>query len=94
MKKQKVIKINFPSIILSLVLIGMLTYIIIDGFKTKPQFKENVNHITNNFDSFSRFVTSKLPEIDSALYIHTEQIADQNEQLNELNKLTEILREE
>lgn len=91
---KKPIKINLPSLILSLALIGMLLYISIDAFVTKPQFKNRVEYVTEEFDSLKIFLTAKLPEIDSALYIHTNQIADQNEQLEELNKLTEILREE
>jgi len=93
MKKQ-IIKINLPSIILSLALIGMLLYISADAFVTKPQFKQTMERVTDNFDSLTIFLTAKLPKIDSALYIHTNQIADQNKQLEELNKLTEILKEE
>jgi len=88
------IKINLVSIILSLALIGMLLYISVDAFVTKPQFKQHIEKVSENFDSLTVFLNAKLPEIDSALYIHTHQIADQNKQLEELNKLTEILREE
>jgi len=90
---KKPIKINLPSLILSLALIGMLFYISADAFIAKPEFKQKVELVSQEFDSLSIFLTSKLPEIDSALYIHTHQIADQNKQLAELNKLTEILRE-
>jgi len=91
---KKPIKINLPSIILSLILIGMLTYISVDALVFRPEFSQKVQHVTQEFDSLSIFLTSKLPEIDSALYIHTNQIADQNKQLEELNNLTKILREE
>ena len=91
---KPIIKINLPSLILSLALIGMLLYISFDAFVTKPQFNQNVERVTQNFDSLTMYLTTKLPEIDSALYIHTHQIADQNKQLEELNKLTEILKEE
>ena len=92
--KREPIKINLASLILSLALIGMLIYISVDAFVTKPQFKQTVERVSQDFDSLTIFLTAKLPEIDSALYIHTHQIADQNKQLEELNKLTEILREE
>ena len=91
---MKIIKINLPSIILSLALISMLLYVSIDAFITKPEFKQKVEMVSQEFDSLTVFLTAKLPEIDSALYIHTHQIADQNKQLEELNKLTKILREE
>ena len=91
---MKPIKINLPSLILSIALIGMLSYISVDAFITKPQFKETVHNVVYDFDSLTIFLTGKLPEIDSALYKHTHQIADQNKQLEELNKLTEILRED
>jgi len=90
---MKPIKINLPALLISLVIIGMLTYVGIDAFKTRPQFNKKVEIVTNEFDSLKVFLTAKLPEIDSALYIHTNQIRDQNEQLDELNKLTEILKE-
>jgi len=90
---MKPIKINLPSLILSLALIGMLSYISIDAFVIKPQFNKVVKSVVYDFDSLSIFLTNKLPQIDSALYIHTNQIADQNIQLEELNKLTEILKE-
>ena len=43
---KKPIKINLPSLILSLALIGMLTYITVDAFVFKPEIKKTVNHVT------------------------------------------------
>ena len=91
---MKPIKINLPSILFSLATLIILSYIVIDIFITKPEFKQRVDNVAYSFDSLTVFLTAKLPEIDSALYIHTQQIADQNEQLLQLNKLTEILKEE
>jgi len=91
---MKRIKINLAAIILSLALFGMYAYISFDAIVVKPEFNQTIKKVVHNFDTLTFFLNNKLPEVDSALYIHTNQIADQNKQLEELNKLTAILKEE
>jgi len=91
---KKPIKINLPSVILSLALVGMLIYISIDAFVTRPQFKNQVELVTSDFGDLKVYLETKLPQIDSALVIHTGQIAKQNVQLEELNELAKVLKDE
>jgi hypothetical protein len=74
------IKVNFASLILTLAIIGMLSYIFVDAFVAKPKFNHKVDLVTNNLDSLKTYVNQRFPEIDSTLTM-------QNEQLKELKNL-------
>ena len=55
---------------------------------------DRIQVIYEKFSDMKSYLDAKLPEIDTALYKHAKQIADQNKQLEELNKLTEVLKED
>lgn len=79
-------------VILALIyLLGATTF---DVFVQSPKKAERVEQVMVKFNEFSEFMDAKIPQMDSALIRHERQIADQNTQLLELNKLTKILKEE
>jgi len=94
MKKKTPKKITWPAFIVTIVIIVLLGYAIVDASISKPKIHEKVEHVSNEFDSLKIFLDAKLPEIDKALIMHTEQIERQNEQLERLNELAESLKEE
>lgn len=87
-------KITWPSFIITLVIIFLIGYAAIDASVTTPRIHKKVESVSIEFDSLKVFLDGKLPEIDKALMLHTEQIKRQNEQLERLNELTRSLKEE
>ena len=86
-------KSSFTSILIIIVTVLLLSYAGWDAFKIKPALNQKVNNVTVQFDNLKVYLDKKLPQIDSLLVVHTNQIQEQNNQLIELNKLTGILNE-
>ena len=86
-------KAGFTRTVIIIVAMLLLSYTAWDAFKVRPMLSNKVNTVTVQFDSLRTYLGTKLPEIDSLLVIHTNQIEEQNQQLIELNQLTEILKE-
>ena len=72
-------------------LLGVTSY---DAFVSSPKKAKRMEIIHQNFSEMKTYLDNKLPEIDSALILHEKQIEDQNKQLEELNRLTEVLKED
>jgi predicted solute-binding protein len=92
-KTKKPIKITWPSFFIVMILLILFGYAIVDATVYKPKVKEKVDYVTTKFDSLKTYLDRKLPEMDAAIIVHTDQINKQNEQLEKLNKLTETLSE-
>jgi len=92
-KTKKSIKITGTSFLIVMILSILFGYAIIDATVYKPEFKEKVDYVTTEFDSLKTYLDKKLPEMEAAIVIHTDQLEKQNEQLDKLNKLTETLAE-
>ena len=91
MKKHK--KFNFIGTLIISFVILLIVYTGWDAFKVRPQIKEKVDTVSVEFKELKIYLDAKLPEIDSVLILHTDQIQEQNLQLSEINKLTQVLSE-
>lgn len=90
---KKPIKITWPSFIVIVSLTGLIIYASIDALILTPKHSNKVEHVAEEFDSLKFFLDAKLPEIEDALKIHTEQIEYQSIQLDRLDELTKTLKE-
>jgi len=86
-------KSSFTSILIIIIATLLLSYAAWDAFKVRPALSFKVETVTTQFDSLRTYLKTKLPEIDSLLVVHTNQIEEQNKQLIELNKITGVLKE-
>jgi hypothetical protein len=76
---------NPQSIIITLIIILIFSYISIDIIRTKPQIKENINEVRKEYRQLSGFLDKKIPEIDSTLKHQADQISKQGKDLDILN---------
>jgi cytoskeletal protein RodZ len=65
------------SLIVILIVVLIMAYIGVDAFKTKPFIKQEVEMVKMQYDSLSRYLNEKLPEIDSTLKEHSSKIIKQ-----------------
>ena len=91
MKKNK--NFNFIGTLIITFVLLLIVYTGWDAFKVRPQIKEKVDTVSVEFKELKIYLDAKLPEIDSVLILHTDQIQEQNLQLSEINKLTQVLSE-
>jgi negative regulator of sigma E activity len=77
-----------------LIIVYLVSVATWDAFVASPKKAAQIEVVHNKFNDMKTYLDAKLPQIDSALYRHEIQLDDQNEQLAELNDLTEILKEE
>lgn len=94
MKRTIQKKTTFTGILLVLVAIILLTYTAYDAFYLRPHINQRVDTVSYQFNELKVYLDSKLPEVDSLLILHTQQINEQNKQINELNELTKVLKTE
>ena len=80
--------------IVIVIIVYLLAVTSYDAFIATPAKTEKVQVVYEKFMDMKTYLDAKLPEIDTALFKHEQQIRDQNEQLEELNKLTTVLRED
>ena len=64
-----------------------------DAFVSTPKKSAQIEDVRTKFMDMRTYLDAKIPEIDSALIRHEVLIDDQNKQLEELNKMTTILKE-
>lgn len=93
MQEKKSIKITWPALILTAIISFLVLYAIIDASVTNPKIKEKIEHVYEDFDSLKVFLDEKIPQIDSALVKHDQQIKRQEEQLEQLHNLTKSIKE-
>ena len=84
-------RFTFIVILALIYLIGVTSY---NAFILAPKQNHRVEQVMTSFGEFKTYIDAKLPEMDSALIRHENQIAEQNKQLEELNTLTRVLKEE
>lgn len=81
------------SLIIAIIIVLVMTYIAIDAFKTKPYIKQEVEMVKMQYDSLSKYLNKKLPEIDSTLKVHSNKIIQQTTDIEGLktsiNKLVD-----
>jgi len=65
------------SLIIALIVVLIMSYIAVDAFKTKPYIKQEVEMVKMQYDSLSKYLNTKLPEIDSTLKVHSNKIIQQ-----------------
>jgi hypothetical protein len=82
------------SLIVILVTVYLLSVVTFDVFILTPKKTEKIELVQEKFSEMKSYLDAKLPEIDSALFQHSIQIDEQNIQLEELNKLTSVLKED
>ena len=70
---------------------AMVVYMVLDLFWFQPTMDVKVKKVTTEFIQLKTYLDAKLPQIDSVLVLHTNQIQEQTEQLNKLNELKQIL---
>jgi cytoskeletal protein RodZ len=80
------------SLLVTLIVVLIMAYIAVDAFKTKPYIKQEVENVKMQYDSLSKYLNQKLPEIDSTLKEHGNKIIEQTTDIEGLktsiNKLT------
>lgn len=76
---------SIQSILVIIIIIMIFTYIGIDLVKTKPAMQKDLVEIKSEYKNLSKYLTSKLPEIDSALHSHSDQIYKQGVIIKSLN---------
>ena len=91
MKPQK--KFSFTGTLVILVAMLLLVYTGWDAFKVRPEINQRVDTVASEFHQLKIYLDDKLPEIDSVLVLHTDQIKEQNIQLDELNQLTQLMKD-
>lgn len=87
-------KIKIGSIIVILLLSYMLLYISYDAFKVRPEYNKKVDTVLSDFNGLKIYLDEKLPKMDSAIIMHKKQIKQQNKQLEELNSMTNALKDD
>lgn len=87
-QNKKQVNINLCSAICSIFIALLLSYAIIDFSYVQPKIKANILDVTFKFDSLKLYLDRKLPELDTALTIHTYQLSKQTEQIKELTDIT------
>ena len=92
--KKRVLKINFINILFVLLLLYSIWYITNDIFFVQPANKNRIEKTITEISDLKLFLDSKLPDIDSALIIHKEKIDQQNKELEELNNLMKVFKQE
>lgn len=79
------------------IIIAVIIYLFVvasyDAFISTPKRNAKIEVVSTKFNDLKTYLDAKLPQIDSALFRHEILINDQNQQLEELNKLTGIIEE-
>jgi hypothetical protein len=89
--EKKSTKISFAIVLITIML---LCYALFDAFYLKPSVNKKIEKVTIEFLDFKTYLDTKLPQIDSALIIHSEEIQCQNKKLEELNTLTKRIADQ
>jgi len=92
--KQQKRQRSIISLIVILVSVYLLSVTSFDAFVATPMKNKRIEFVTTKFGELKVYLEAKLPEIDSALVEHALQIDEQNKQLEDLNNLTAILKED
>lgn len=82
---------SMPAIICVFIASFLILYAVIDFTITQPKIRNSVREVAVQFDSMKIYLDNKLPQIDSALVIHREQIREQTKHLEEINTISSIL---
>ena len=89
MKKNK--NFNFIGTLIITFVLLLIVYTGWDAFKIRPEFKQKIDTVSVEFHELKLYLDAKLPEIDSVLVLHTEQLEEQNVQLDRINNLSQVL---
>jgi len=73
---------SLQSLIISILIILIISYIIIDITLTKPKIINNVNSVKKQYAELSAYLDKKIPEIDTAIKSQALQLKQQKEQIN------------
>lgn len=82
---------RLTTIICAIIAAFLLIYAVVDFTITQPKIRNNVKEVAVQFDSMKIYLDTKLPQIDSALIIHSTQIQLQTEHLKGINKVSSVL---
>jgi len=74
------------SLIIMAIVLLIFVYIGIDLGQTKPQIKQDLKEVKQEYVELSNFLDKKVPEIDSTLKVQAEQISSQGKDINFLNE--------
>lgn len=78
-KKSKSTSLQFIVIIIIITLI--FSYIAIDIFRIRPEYKSRIENVSNKHDSLNLYLIEKIPEIDAQLVDQLIQIRQQDSAL-------------
>lgn len=92
--KRKPIKITWPAFILTIAIIFLVGYSVVDATVQKPKMKDKIENISEDFDSLRIYLDGKIPYLEAAVIKHEDQLQDQQEQLKRINDLTASLKEQ
>jgi len=92
MSKRKPIILTWPSVIIVIILLSLMSYSVVDVTVQKPKINEKVEYVTEEFDSLKIYLDEKIPYLQESVDRHEEQLKDQEEQLKRINELTETLK--
>ena len=75
---------SIQSVIVSVLILLIFSYIVIDMFLTKPRLEKEVNEVKNQYVELSSFLDKKIPQIDSTFKNHAFQIKREKEEMDTL----------
>jgi hypothetical protein len=75
---------SIQSLIITLIVVLILSYIGIDAFKTKPQIKQEVEIVKVQYMELFKYLDKKIPEIDSTLKEQGGKIIQQTTDIEEI----------
>jgi len=91
-KQQRRARARVTAIVIAII-IYLFAFASYDAFVENPKRNAKIEVVSIKFNDLKTYLDAKLPQIDSALFRHEVLINDQNQQLEELNKLTGIIEE-
>ena len=77
---------SIQSILIILIIISIFSYIGIDIFIIKPEFRQNVNEVKEQYFELNSYLEENVPKIKQELLLHKEQISKQDSILQSLQR--------
>jgi len=74
------------AIIIITIILLIFAYITVDITQIKPEIRNDMDSLKNEYVELSNFLDVKIPEIDSTLIIQAGQISNQGEEINTLSE--------
>jgi len=92
MKNLSISKRTWSIIITILILLSLYSYMIIDVTVVQPKYSKKIDDVVVEFSLMKTYLDVKIPEMDTLLSRHTEELLRQNKQLQKLNNVARFIR--